>query len=566
VGGLNDTGASEELHHIAYELRSLHESTRTNQESPRSDFRIYDNVQAVLAHMERLLPAPSICTTLIQLYFHNFENCTRVLHRGTAWTQFGAYFNDTLVSGTRHVCLPLLTAVVSIASSLGTLPECNNSRLHGQDDGIGAYQLLRNYLDLISTSQCKDLRVMQLAALTLKYQKSCPLTPVESWHWSGQVLRRAMAGGLYKVNSGKDNIFEAETKKRLWLSLLEMDLTHAIASDMPPNCPTWQYDPPLNVNDSMLQPGITERPQASNLEEWTDGACQHILAQSFNERLAAYRLVCSGTTVPYSTILQHTRHLEHVIHDLPTIFRLVSMAEDASDTPPHRLLAKMELDFLLRRPVNACYAPYAAEMPYDDRYKESRILWIQGMSFSICFQDLFDPKYPSLDLPQPEGLWDYFYNVYQWDAHNFFLANCLELQRLRSIQTNIPDIMSPAYHGHTLRTSVKVAGWNIEGITKSLEDMIDSLTRRIGRHGSRLRDVVRWTAVIGALRVTPTYSRHHAIKNELQGLIPFLKGRTLTYGQHEETTIRYASASQGRLSDLEWLQSYFTEAEDDEEL
>lgn len=489
-----------------------------------------------------------------------------MLHKGVAWAQFQAYLNDTLDLETRRICLPLLVAVVSIASSLGTLPECNNSQLHGQDDGIGAYQLLRNYLDLIDTRRWKDLATMQLAALTLKYQKGCPLSPVENWHWSGQVLRRAMAGGLHKVSPRKDSIFAFEVKKRLWLSLLETDLTFAIASGMPPNCSSWQNGPPLNVDDSMIWPNIMEHPQARNLEEWTDSTCQHVLAQSFNERLAAYKLVCSGVPAPYSTILEHTRHLEHVIHDLPSIFRLVSMAEDASDTPPHRLLAKMELDFLLRRPLNACYAPYATEMRFDDRYKEARILFIQGTSFSLCFQDLFDPKYPSLDLPQPEGLWDYFYNVYSWDTHTYFLANCLELQRLRSMQINVPDIKSPAYHGHTLRTSVKVSGWNIEGITKSLEDTIDPLARRVGRHGSSLRDVVRWTAVIGSLRVTSPCSTHQAIKDELQGLVSFLKGRTLAYGQREETTIRYVPASHGRLADLKWLQTYFGEAEDDEEL
>lgn len=529
-------------------------------------FHIYDDVQDVLAHLERLLPAPNACTTLIQLYFHNFENCTRVLHRGTAWSCFRAYLNDSLIPGSRHVCLPLLAAVVSIASSLGTLPECDNSRLHGQDDGIGAYQLLRNYLNLMKTEQWNDLTTIRLAVLTLKYQKSCPLSDIESWQWSGDVLRRAMAAGLHITHTRKENVFESEMKRRLWLSILEFDLTFAIASDMPANCPTWQSGLPLNVNDEMIWPGITERPQGRGVEEWTDGTCQHVLAQSFNERLAAYSLVSSGTIASYSTILEHTRHLEHVIHDLPQIFRLASMAEDASDSPPHRLLAKMEMDFLLRRPLNACYAPYAAEMSLDDRYKEARILWIQGTSFSICFQDLFDPKYPSLDLPQPEGLWDYFYNVYSWDVHRYFLANCLELQRLRTIHADAPDVVSPAYQGHSLRTSVKVAGWNIEGITKSLEDTINPLARRIGRHGSSLRELVQWTAVVGALRVSPTCSRRHAIKNELQGLLAFLKHRRQDLTESEQESMDKAGLTRDGPAALKWLQRYLRGANEDEEL
>jgi len=562
---LSGNQENDELKELALEIRSLHDILKT-QRSPQRSFHIYNNVQDILTHMERLLPAPSACTTLIQLYFHNFENCTRVLHRGTAWTQFRAYLNNSLILGSGHVCLPLLVAVVSIASSLGTLSECDNPRLHGQDDGIGAYQLLRNYLDVIPTKQWKDLNTMRLAVLMLKYQKSCYLTDIESWQWSGHVLRRAMGAGLHNANLKKENIFESETRKRLWLSILELDLTFAIASGMPANCPTWQNSPPLNVNDGMLWPGMIERPQSRPIEEWTDGSCQHVLAQSFNDRLAAYRLVSLGTIASYSTILEHTRHLEHVIHDLPQIFRLASMVESASDSPPHRLLAKMELDFLLRRSLNACYAPYAAQMPLDDRYKEASILWIQGTSFSLCFQDLFDPKYPSLDLPQPEGLWDYFYNVYRSDIHSYFLANCLELQRLRARHADASDGMNPAYHGHALITPMKVAGWNIEGITKSLEDTIDPLARRIGRQGSHLREVVKWTAVIGSLRVNPTCSTHHAIKNELQGLVSFLKSHTLALRQPGEASRHHRVVTQDHLSDLQWLQKYLVEAEDNEEV
>ena len=438
------------------------------------------------------------------------------------------------------------------------MPECNNPLLNGEHDGIGAYQLLREYLNLIDTEQWKDVTTIQIAALTLKYHKSCPLDPSESWQWSGQVLRRAMAAGIDRTGLGQGSIFDSQIRKRLWLSLLEMDLTLAIACGMPANCPTWQKRSLLNVDDAMLWPGMTVCPAEKDVEEWTDSACQHVLAQSFNDRLTAYQQVSSGTIAPYSTILGHTRHLEHVIHNLPTIFRLVSTAENDSDAPASRLLAKMELDFLLRRPLTACYAPYAADMPSDDNLKEARILWIQGTSYSICFQDLFDPKYPSLDLPQPEGLWDYFYNVYRWDVQKYFLASCLELQRLRKMQVDAPDIVSPAYREHTMHTSVKVAGWNIEGITKSLEDTIDPLARRTGRHGSDLREVVKWTAVIGSLRTSSTGSTHSAIMNELQGLISFLKGRSLVNDSPSNTLVQTRAMKDAPPSSLRWLQEYLT--------
>ena len=549
---------------MASDLRSLHEMT-ASVHRPHRDFRIHSNAQDVLHHMEELLPPPHTCHALIEHYFNYFENCTRILHRGTSMSLFRAYFNGTLTPAMKAIVLPKLIAALSAISSLAVFPECDQPALHGHFDGVGAYQLLRNILELISDKDWLEVSTIQIALLTLRYHKSSPLTELSMWQWSGQILRRAIAAGVHRKPDIEHNVFESETKRRLWLTAIELDLSLAIASGMPANCPIWrQHGSPMNVDDSQLYPGMQEQPSDDHDGRWTDGICQHVLAQSINERMLAYKSVSTESIDDYSEVLQHTRRLEQIIHDLPLTFRFGPSTDEASDTP-HRLMAKMELDFLLRRPLNACYAPYAIAMPPDDRYKQARIPWIQGCTISICFQDLFDPKYPTLDLPEPEGLWDYFYNVYKWDADCFMLANCLELQRLRSLHDEAPDAPSPAFHGHALRTPVKVMGWSIESITKSLEDTIDPLARRVGRHGSGLRDVVRWTAIIGSLRVNPSCSRLHAIKNELQGLTSTLKSRLTG-----RSGVAVNSASRGNENDarvnMRWVQRYLMQSEDDTEL
>lgn len=538
----------EELGALANDLRVL----SILFEKPKmkdGSFHIYNNIDHVLAHMERLLPSENDCRVLIDLYFQTFENSLRVLHP-IARTQFRAFFRGQLIQGQRMTCLPTLLAVVSMGASLGTCPQCDNPLLHGQHDGIGVYQLLRNYLALLTEKQWGELSNLQIAVLSLKGHKSSFLTPVQSWQWSGEIVRRAMAAGIHHLSSHGKDVYDQEIKRRLWLTILELDLTSAVASNMPATCPSWDHEAPLSINDNKLYPLMESLPPTESLEEWTDGICQHVLAQSFNARREAYALVSTGIPVSCPTMLRHTRHLEQVIHDIPQV-----MTNQESDSP-YRLVAKMEVDFLLRRPLNACYATYGAEPSPEDAFKEARIPWIQSCSFSACYQDLFDPKYPTLDLPSPEGLWDFYYNAYYWDIYRFFLSNCLELQRLRLLDKDAADVANQPFHGHTLRQPVKIMGWTIEGITKSLEDVIDPLTRRLGRHPNDFGDVVRWVAVIGALRVNPSCSRRYAIKNELQGLSSdLIRRHGRGAGMEQLTSLALRSRATIDISDIEWLKT-----------
>lgn len=561
MAGLGRADCPEELSTLATDIRTLHEVFRSPKLLPSAS---YTEILDVLSHMRRLLPDTQICLTLIDLYFEYFENCFRVLHKPTAIAAFHALLNGNLGRGQRNTFLPLLLSVISTASSFGTLPECDLPGLHGESDGIGVYQLLRNYLSLLTTREWKRMSNLQIAVLTLELHDSCPLEAIDTWLWSGDILRRAMAAGIHDPSLTSRDIFETEVRRKLWLTILEQDLTSSIAANMPPNCPTWEGLPPISVNDDELQPGMTRSPRCKNIEQWTDGICQYVLAQSFNDRLEAYMLASSGKSVSYAKLLQHTRHLEQCIQDLPQYFRF-GLPDEVSNTPS-RLLTQMKMDFLLRRPLSASYAPYAAQMPPDDSFKEARILWIQGITFSASFQDLFDPKYPLIDLPRPEGLWDLFYCTYEWENVQFFLANFLELQRLRTSSPDAPDTPRPDFFGHTLRSTIKVPGWTIESITKSIEEQIDAFIRRVDRRRSNLRDIVRWAAILGSLRVNPSCSQQHAIKNELQSLATTLKTRFSAKIDRLKSESARMRSGWNDQNNRAWLQKYLHEHINDNNL
>lgn len=516
-------------------------------------FHVYANMQDVLAHMEQLVPSERTCKVLIDLYFETFESSLRVLHP-IVRTHFRAFFRGQLIEGQRMTCIPTLLAVLSMASTLGTCPECDNPALHGYQDGVGAYQLLRNYLALLGEKQWNELPNLQIAVLTLKSHKSATLNPVQTWQWSGKIIRQAMAAELHYLSSAGGGLYTTEIKRRLWLTMLELDLTLAIEANMPATGPLWEHDAPLSINDDKLNPMTDCLPASEALDQWTDGICQHVLAQSYNDRREAYAMVSSDKPAPHTTILHRTRHLEQVIHDLPKVFKLSSPNSQETDSP-YRLIAKMELDFLLRRPLNACYAVYGAEMPADDEFREARIPWIQGCCFSICFQDLFDPNYPMLDLPSPEGLWDFYYNCYGWDVYRFLLSQSLELQRLRSLDKDAVDIANQPFQGHTLREPVRIMGWTIESITASLDQTIDPIVRRLGRHGSDFDYAVRWVAIMGCLRVDPTCSRLHTIKLELQEMVSILRGLHGYRNGSLQSPTSSSTPQTVNADDVDWLKS-----------
>ncbi|KAJ5632864.1 hypothetical protein N7490_009203 [Penicillium lividum] len=120
-------------------------------------------------------------------------------------------------------------------------------------------QLALSNASFLRTSNLMILQAFVLYLLSMRALSD----PHTTWTMSGVALRIAQRMGLHRDGSGYGlNEFECEIRRRIWLQLVIIDSTSAqfcgvASSSLPANTDT---KPPMNINDSDLDPRMTEAP------------------------------------------------------------------------------------------------------------------------------------------------------------------------------------------------------------------------------------------------------------------------------------------------------------------
>lgn len=322
-----------------------------------------------------------------------------------------------------------------------------------------------------------------------------------------------MAGSLHLEPDPKVGILECEQKRRLFATLLELELASAVMCGMPTMLTPDDFTcrPPSNLNDDEIAKNILEMPSSRDTDVWTDTLCQFVLASSLRQRLEAYRLVTKPSlSIKYEEILSHARRLESILQTLPVPLRFASTSDDAA-LVMGRLYARIHLDMSIRRTMIALYTPFAVLTIEQDPYKEARVGYVQSCLIITCYQDLFDPAFSELmNHGDPAAYWDIFYQDFKREILRSTLGICLQIKWMRHMRfTSDPPDATPTntdphkyYDPNTPTKLWKLPAWTIVALTKSLEDTLEPMVRRVGRMGSDLKD-------LGCIAIV-----YHSVKDE----------------------------------------------------
>ncbi|KIX01753.1 uncharacterized protein Z518_09480 [Rhinocladiella mackenziei CBS 650.93] len=464
-------------------------------------------------HRRRLLPLPAlsikrrpldlppfqVCETLAILYFDNMEHCFRILH----WPEFSEQLKLLFTDGVgeracRFGFIPQLVGVLSIASTLGTHQECEAATSYTIVQHPSALKFMNDFLQELRPRQRYLLPALQVKMLIMMC-KWMVLDPMDDlFRLNGTLLRDALVMKMDQDPSTLDGItiFEGELRRRNWMTIVECDLMLSILCKLPCMVPPYTAKPPRNINDEEIFDGIEVLPQSRPMEEWTDSLCQYVLTQSFPRRLAACKQMDTPGRVKVDDVLLHTRYLEKVLQDLPPPLRFSYSGDQASKTPP-RLMARMELDISIRRPLLHLYS-YFASAP--DVRQEVTAGFLQSCLMLTTFQDLFDPRYSEINVPRPEGYWDFFYNVYRHEIGQAILGLCLEIKRLNS-KTRTDNLGSDAAvpPNVTQNDMFKIPAYTTGSMIQAVKDTLEPMRRRIAHPGAKLKDIFYFEVILTSL-------------------------------------------------------------------
>ncbi|KAJ5692465.1 hypothetical protein N7462_001888 [Penicillium macrosclerotiorum] len=166
-----------------------------------------------------------------------------------------------------------------------------------------------------------EISALRLHILLITALNSHGMKRSKAWLSTGLLIKQAMLSGYHRDPSKYARIseFNKEIRRRIWMTIVELDLQVAIDRGMPPSIQTMDYDtlPPLNINDDDIDEDSTEPPEDHPLTEVTDCSFQAALGRSLAVRLKACHIIHSPRI---SCRYEEIQHLDwEVQHHLPRI-------------------------------------------------------------------------------------------------------------------------------------------------------------------------------------------------------------------------------------------------------
>jgi hypothetical protein len=307
--------------------------------------------------MADILPPRPVCDRLLDQYFVVSEGLYRMVHIPSFQQEYARYLDG---KGCNDSFLPRLLCMLCIAAGSGS-----GSRGLGHDRSTTVHiptacVLVRHYLDSLRRRHVVDLTALQTELLLLQALKTVHPKEQSSWTQLGYIVRMAMTMGLHHDPSETPSLtpFTGECRRRLWFTVLEMDLDASLTRNLPCAIRPGEHScrPPHNLDDTALLPTTAAPlPDSQPLDHPTTNHLQAYAARTLPVRMQAAALLSrldSRTHTPpsYDEVLAVGTKLEAMLHDVNALFPL---------RHGERRRGAL-LDMHVRRTLLALYRPFFA--------------------------------------------------------------------------------------------------------------------------------------------------------------------------------------------------------------
>ncbi|KAL4983795.1 hypothetical protein BDW68DRAFT_194107 [Aspergillus falconensis] len=249
-----------------------------------------------------MLPGRALADYLVSLYFSTYETALRVVHVPSfqqEWTNFwDATSRHSDKSWATEILLVKALTMMACAScladgkSLEAVGSDRASLSHLCHDWVHA---VAAWLGPIPDHARLNLDVTQVKCLLLMARQAIACDGDLVGATAGLLVREAMMMGLHRDPAHFPSMtpFWAETRKRLWWTVLELELQTSLHLGVPLTLSWEDFDcpRPLNVEDEDFAYDSTSTPVERDLTTPTKTAFQILLAKSLPVRMKIARLV-----------------------------------------------------------------------------------------------------------------------------------------------------------------------------------------------------------------------------------------------------------------------------------
>lgn len=302
---------------------------------------------------------------MVNLYFASFESTHRILHGPTFRAEYQQYWDhpDRAKTETRLKILLVIGLGSSLHDHQTTEKTLSNAELVQQ--WIYAAQ---NWLSGPLEKDRLSISGLQVYCLTILARQIFSVGGGLIWISTGSLVQRAMQMGLYRDPKHLPAMtpLQAELRRRLWATVLELVVQSSLDSWMPPRISFDEFDvdPPSNVNDEDLDESTTvlePHPQST----FTATSIQLTLLASLPVRLRIVQHMNSLHSEPsYQRVLELSTELTEALHARAS----TTKHNNEHCTPFRRNL----LDYLVRRFVIPLHISFSSQARANPAYHYSR--------------------------------------------------------------------------------------------------------------------------------------------------------------------------------------------------
>jgi hypothetical protein len=325
------------------------------------------------------IPDRSAVDTQIALYFQTWETAYRILHEPSFWKEYNAFWEQKAAGESSSGFAVMLLLMVASTKCLTVKDDVF------EGDTTADRQAAANIIDLCETwigrqprkrltLQFFQLRILLLFAKRVncvgaKQGQFCTIIALSianiwlDWVASGDLVRLALASGMHRdpalLLTGKISPFEKEMKKRLWVTIVELELQSSLESGLQSSLAAlyWDTPAPLNLPDDAFSADTHELPASRPLEHFTSSSYLSVSRGSMPFRLHLMQLLNDPSQrLNYEEVLQY----DTVIH---TWLSAIPKWTEARAALPTTLLELQLRQFLL-----ILHNPYASLAPTNDKY------------------------------------------------------------------------------------------------------------------------------------------------------------------------------------------------------
>ncbi|KAL1595845.1 hypothetical protein SLS60_009535 [Paraconiothyrium brasiliense] len=319
------------------------------------------------------LPDKATLDPQVALYFQTCETSYRVLHEPSFWREYQAFWerqsNEESLTPFAAILLYILAITKCLQPNDGNIFVGDSSV--DRDTALDYIETCDMWLQRQSRKQT-TLTFFQLQCLSLLAKRYNSLKLKQDWTASGDIIRLAISAGLHRnpslLSRGRITEFEKEMRRRVWLTIVEMELQGSIDCGLPSSACGLYFDvqPPSNLPDETFAADTTQIPAGRPIEHFTSTSYLNVSLQSMPLRLHLLQLLNNPTTeLQYSDVIHYDGQLNAMLTTLPNW-------TDPRAEIPTVLLKLQLLQFLL-----ILHRPYAEFATANKRF---------SFSFTACIE------------------------------------------------------------------------------------------------------------------------------------------------------------------------------------